>query len=42
MPVSLVLMIVVSLATKEPSAEIQAMVDEIRVPSGAAVVDSSH
>jgi cation/acetate symporter len=42
MPVSLVLMIVVSLATKEPSAEIQAMVDEIRVPSGATVVDSSH
>ncbi len=42
MPVSLVLMIVVSLMTPEPDAETQAMVDEIRVPSGKTVIDSSH
>jgi cation/acetate symporter len=42
MPVSLVLMVVVSLMTPEPSAEIQAMVDEIRVPSGESVLGSSH
>jgi len=42
MPVSLVAMVVVSLMTPEPSAEIQAMVDEIRVPSGDTVLDSSH
>ena len=39
MPVSLVLMIVFSLMTKEPSAEIQNMVDKIRIPSGKTVVD---
>ena len=38
MPVSLILMIVFSLATKEPDAEIQKMVDEIRIPSGESVV----
>jgi cation/acetate symporter len=42
MPVSLVLMVVVSLMTKEPDAETQAMVDEIRVPSGNTVLGSSH
>jgi len=37
MPVSLVLMIVVSLMTEEPDAETQKMVDEIRIPSGKVV-----
>ena len=39
MPVSLILMIVVSLMTEEPDAETQKMVDEIRVPSGKTVID---
>jgi len=38
MPVSLVLMVVVSLMTEEPDAETQKMVEEIRVPSGKTVV----
>jgi cation/acetate symporter len=42
MPVSLVAMVVVSLMTEEPDAETQAMVDEIRVPSGETVLDSKH
>jgi len=42
MPVSLVAMVVVSLMTPEPDAETQAMVDEIRVPSGETVLSSSH
>jgi cation/acetate symporter len=42
MPVSLVLMVVVSLMTPEPDAETQAMVDEIRIPSGETVLGSSH
>jgi cation/acetate symporter len=42
MPVSLVLMIVVSLMTKAPSKEIQAMVDETRLPSGKAILDATH
>jgi len=42
MPVSLVLMVVVSLMTPEPDAEIQAMVDEIRIPSGESVLGRSH
>jgi cation/acetate symporter len=42
MPVSLVAMVVVSLMTEEPDAETQAMVDEIRVPSGETVLDSRH
>jgi len=37
MPVSLVLMVVVSLMTEEPDAETQKMVDEIRVPSGNVI-----
>jgi cation/acetate symporter len=37
MPVSLILMVVVSLMTEEPDAETQKMVDEIRVPSGKVV-----
>lgn len=39
MPVSLVAMVVVSLATEEPEPEIQAMVDEVRDPSGTAILD---
>ena len=39
MPVSLVAMVVVSLATEEPDPEVQAMVDEVRDPSGTAILD---
>ncbi len=42
MPVSLICMVVVSLMTPEPSAEIQAMVDDTRDPSGAEILDSDH
>ena len=38
MPVSLILMIVVSLATQEPDEETQKMVEEIRVPGGKSVI----
>jgi len=40
--VSLVAMVVVSLATKEPDAETQAMVDEVRVPRGNTILGSQH
>jgi len=42
MPVSLAAMVIVSLMTPEPDAETQAMVDEIRIPTGETVLDSSH
>ena len=42
MPVSLVLMIVVSLMTAPPDEETQKMVDEIRVPAGETVLGASH
>jgi cation/acetate symporter len=42
MPVSLVLMVVVSLMTEAPDAEMQAMVDEVRIPSGKTILDQSH
>ena len=42
MPVSLIAMIVVSLATEEPDAETQAMVEETRDPSGSAILKSTH
>jgi len=42
MPVSLICMVVVTLMTPEPSAEIQAMVDDTRDPSGAEILDSDH
>ena len=42
MPISLVSMVVVSLMTKEPDAEIQAMVDEMRIPTGETVLSSTH
>ncbi len=42
MPVSLVAMVAASLMTAEPDAETQAMVDEIRIPRGKTVLDSTH
>lgn len=42
MPVSLIAMIVVSLATAEPDEEMQAMVDELRVPSGDTILSQDH
>ena len=39
---SLVAMIVVSLATEEPSEEIQNMVDEVRVPSGEEILSKDR
>ncbi len=40
--VSLISMVIVSLVTPEPDAETQAMVDEVRVPSGESILGSSH
>ena len=42
MAASLVLMVVVTLLTKEPDEETQAMVDEIRIPKGETYLSSSH
>ena len=42
MPVSLVAMVVVSLATEEPDEETQQMVDAIRDPSGRAILSREH
>ena len=42
MPVSLVAMVAVSLMTPPPSAEIQKMVDDTRVPKGETILSSSH
>ncbi len=42
MPVSLVAMVVVSLATEEPDEETQQMVDAIRDPSGKAILSREH
>jgi cation/acetate symporter len=39
---SLIAMVVVSLLTKEPDAETQAMIDEVRIPKGASVLASTH
>ena len=39
---SLILMVVVSLATKAPDAATQRMVDEVRVPSGKAILSRQH
>ena len=36
-PVCLILMIVVSLATEEPDAKTQQMVDDIRIPAGKTI-----
>ncbi len=42
MPVSLIAMVVVSLMTEEPDAETQAMVDEVRIPTGNTILDRAH
>ncbi len=42
MTVSLIAMVGVSLATEEPDAETQAMVDAIRIPDGGTVLDQTH
>ena len=42
MPVSLVAMVVVSLVTEAPDAEMQAMVDETRVPTGKTILAETH
>ena len=42
MPVSLVAMVVVSLMTREPDAETQRMVDEMRIPKGETVLSAMH
>lgn len=39
---SLIAMVAVSLMTKEPDAETQAMVDEVRIPKGDTILGSSH
>ncbi|MCY4030925.1 MAG: VC_2705 family sodium/solute symporter, partial [Hyphomicrobiales bacterium] len=42
MPISLIAMVVVSLATEAPDAETQAMVDEIRDPTGQTILGQTH
>jgi len=42
MAASFVAMVAVTLATKEPDAETQAMVDEIRIPKGETYLASTH
>jgi len=39
---SLIAMVAVTLATKEPDAETQAMVDEVRIPKGETILGSTH
>lgn len=39
---SLVAMVAVSLLTREPDAETQAMVDEVRIPKGQTVLGATH
>jgi cation/acetate symporter len=39
---SLIAMVVVTLATKAPDAETQAMVDEVRIPKGDTILSASH
>jgi cation/acetate symporter len=41
-PVCLILMVVVSLMTPEPDKATQAMVDEVRVPSGKTILGKQH
>ncbi|MEP7029309.1 MAG: sodium:solute symporter family protein [Pseudolabrys sp.] len=42
MPVSLVSMVLVTLMTPAPDAATQKMVDEVRIPTGAAILDQTH
>jgi len=39
---SLIAMVAVTLMTKEPDKETQAMIDEVRIPKGATVLASTH
>jgi cation/acetate symporter len=39
---SVIAMVAVTLMTKEPDAETQAMVDEIRIPKGETYLSASH
>ncbi|MEO8718008.1 MAG: sodium:solute symporter family protein [Burkholderiales bacterium] len=39
---SVIAMVVVTLMTKEPDAETQAMIDEVRIPKGATVLAATH
>ncbi len=39
---ALVAMVAVSLMTPEPDAEIQAMVDETRIPTGDTILAENH
>ena len=41
-PVCLIVMVVVSLMTKEPDAATQKMVDETRIPTGKAILGKQH
>ena len=41
-PVCLVVMVVVSLMTKEPDAATQKMVDDTRIPTGKAILGRQH
>jgi cation/acetate symporter len=42
MPVSLVAMVAVTLMTPEPDEETQAMVDEVRIPTGKTILAQAH
>ncbi|MCW5688359.1 MAG: cation acetate symporter [Pseudolabrys sp.] len=42
MPASLVSMVLVSLMTPAPSADIQKMVDDTRIPTGGTILEASH
>ena len=41
-PICLVVMVVVSLMTKEPDAATQKMVDDTRIPTGKAILGKQH
>jgi cation/acetate symporter len=42
MPASLIAMVAVSLMTEAPDAETQKMVDEVRIPTGPAILGQTH
>ena len=41
-PICLVVMVVVSLMTKEPSPATQKLVDDTRIPTGKAIIGKQH
>ena len=41
-PICLIVMVVVSLMTKEPDAATQKMVDDTRIPTGKAILGKQH